>query len=232
MESPESILQAALAEDNPLIRALAQVALSRLAAGAKLNEAKASRSEVDMSLVIATAGTIDLDSVCEDPNCAQRGELMRTHHVVHKGKVKKGLRGVCPECQGPMNNLKDDAKLIAFACLWRQTFGEKARKTPVNAVTLAEVVKKIQDGSISKWADRNLMLTILAPKAVAAPATASGTAVPASSAGATTSTAGAAAPPSTGSVPPHAAPVATAKKADPDKQKKLRELLRGAKVTP
>lgn len=229
MDATEKLIQEALTSTDPFILALAHAALLRLAAGGKLNKVTASGRTLDMQ-VIATVGSIDPTSVCEDPNCAQRGEMYKDHTVVHKAKgAKKGLRGVCPECEGPMHNLKDDAKLIAFACLWRQAFGPDARKTPVSATSLAAVVKKIQDGSIKKWADRNLMLTILAgpvPKGVAAAPAAS-----VSSGSVATSTATTVAPPS--AKPTQSAPVAASKAApDPDKQKKLRELLKGAKVTP
>ena len=235
----QKILQQAIQEAltmGPVASGLAQMALSRLAAGGKLNQSRTSEERIRMSVVIATVGTIDPMSVCEDPNCAQKGEMMKDHVVVHKSSgKKKGLRGVCPHCEGPLHNVKDDAKLIAFACLWRQAFGDKAKKTPVNAGTLQAVVTQITNREITAWADRSLLLTVLAgPAPKAAPAAPSTSTAASTTSSPTligtkplpTGTAGA----STGQ--PGAAPAATQKVDDPEKKRKLQEMLKGAKVQP
>lgn len=201
-------------------------------------EATASRSGVDMTKVLATAGTIDLSAVCDDEECAQKGLPYKDHTVVHKTKgAKRGLRGTCPTCQGPMHNLKDDAKLIAFACLWRQKYGDQAAKTVVNAVTLAGLVDSITSGKIKAWADRGLLLTAMAGAAPkpSAPATATTSASPAPSGVKTTTASSRSASPAPSAVQsPSPAPAAapTTAKEDAERRRKMGELLKGAKSLP
>jgi hypothetical protein len=194
-----------------------------------------------MTYVASSVRNLDLSAICEDEDCAQKGLPFAEHSVVHKSKgAKKGLRGTCPECEGPMHNMKDDAKLIAFACLWRQQFGDAARKTPVSAVNLEAVVKSITSGKITRWADRNLMHTILsggsvAPKAAPATATSSPSPVVLTAPTTTASTR-----PAMPSVAPSPSPVPaaanTTKDVDPaeaaKKKAALGALLKQAKVNP
>lgn len=232
----EGQLQAALIDESPVVRALAQMALSRLAAGGKLNESMTSEERISMPAVIATVGNIDPLSVCEDPGCAQRGQLYKDHTVVHKaGGKKKGLRGECPHCHGPLHNTHDQGPLIAFQCLWRQAFGSAAKKTPVDRTSLQTLIGQIDKGVISGWADRTSLLTILG---IAAPASAGRATTTASAPMAATSvgtkpTTSPTSPVTTGvaATPPQTAS-APARADDPEKKRKLRELLRGAKVQP
>lgn len=262
MDNTEGEYQKALIDemlrDDPLMRSWYEEILRRKLADVwarTLREmgyhvpAKASEREVEpMSLVIGTVGTIDPTSVCEDAKCDQRGELMKDHRVTHKSKrTRKGLRGVCPHCQSWLHNEHDSSQLIAFQCLWRQVFGDKARTTPVNADTLARVAAQIGMGTITKWADRELLHTAVVaavPKAVAtasvptATTTSAPPATPASTSGAAVTSPKGPAPDANGS----ASLLGTANSTVPgtaldpaaaaERKRKLRQALSGAKVMP
>lgn len=126
---------------------------------------KASGSEVDMTLVAGTVGNIDPNAPCDDEGCAQQGEAYKDHRVAHTTRgVRKGQRGECPHCHGKLHNVHDSAQLIAFQCLWKQTFGEQYKRVQVGAMTLEAVVDKLNKGEIKAFADRALLHTVtLAP---------------------------------------------------------------------
>jgi hypothetical protein len=203
---------------------------------------KASESEVsDMTLVAGTVGNIDPNALCDDESCSQQGEAYKDHRVAHTTRgSKKGQRGECPHCHGKLHNVHDSAQLIAFQCLWKQAYGEDAKKTTVDAVSLGHVVVLIDRGTIAGWADRALLHTVtLAPVALpkggsaAAAASSPSTTQPASTAPAVT-TSGTASPkgpaPTAGG---SATPQSTATTDDKaERQRKLRAALKDAKVMP
>lgn len=153
------------------------------------------------TIVHGTVSSLNPTAVCEDKDCAQYGELMGNHSVVHKGKgAPRNQKGTCPDCGGQFHNIHDKSLFISMGCLWQQVYGDDASKIPVTTAALDKVTTAIKKGEITAWASREKLQAVLDGAHIGTGTTATGTATSPKSP-ATVSSASVASPTPTPSVP-------------------------------
>lgn len=195
-------------------------------------------------IVHGTIANLDPNAVCNEVGCAQYGQLIKNHSVVHRGTTTRGQKGLCPDCGGQMHNSHDKDLTISMLCVWTQTFDGLAGKTPVNAANLEKVVNKIKKGEITTWASRQKMIELVNGSHILTGAGAAGTTTGVTTHAppttpSTVSTPASSTSPSSATVPPAvtSAPVAPVSPArggqiDDATRRKLASIFQGARVMP